>query len=208
MKISHKMSGTGLMSIGIVLISIAFGLGIYNIYDEKRAHVQTAGIMSQLQPMINHNSLEMLQDAIPDYVLDPTMDMPIMELEGNQYIGMIEIPDLSIALPVLSEWSYPHLKIAPCRYKGSAYDSTLILAAHNYESHFGRINELIIGSPIIFIDADGNKFEYEVIDQELLSSNDIDIMEQGEWDLTLFTCTYDARQRITIRCKLSSRYYD
>ena len=28
----------------------------------------------------------------------------------------------------------------------------------------------------------------------------VEEMRAGEWDLTLFTCTYDGRARVTVRC--------
>ena len=45
----------------------------------------------------------------------------------------------------MESWSYPKLKVAPCRYRGSAYLDDLIIAAHNYDRHFGRINTLLPG---------------------------------------------------------------
>ena len=47
--------------------------------------------------------------------------MPETELDGEQYIGVLELPTLSLTLPVQSQWSYPALKVSPCRYAGSAY---------------------------------------------------------------------------------------
>ena len=41
--------------------------------------------------------------------------MTEVEIDGNLYIGYISIPALNKELPVMSTWSYPKLKIAPCR---------------------------------------------------------------------------------------------
>ncbi len=79
---------------------------------------------------------------IPDYQLDPEMEMPEIALEsagGAACIGTLEIPSLDLTLPVMSEWSYPLLKLAPCRYAGSAYQGNLVIAAHNYKTHFRKI---------------------------------------------------------------------
>ena len=78
----------------------------------------------------------------PDYVLNPDMEMPEIQLSGldnASCIGTLKIPALHLELPVLSEWSYPLLRKAPCRYAGSAYKGNLVIAAHNYSSHFGQI---------------------------------------------------------------------
>lgn len=35
---------------------------------------------------------------------------------------------------------------------------------------------------------------------ETLPETAVEEMRAGEWDLTLFTCTYDGRARVTVRC--------
>lgn len=80
-------------------------------------------------------------------------DMPIMTIDGQEYIGYLELPTLDLSLPVMSQWSYPRLRIAPCRYWGNAYDDTLVILAHNYDRHFGRIKNLAIDDPVQFVDA-------------------------------------------------------
>ena len=92
------------------------------------------------------------------------------------------------------------MTIAPCRYTGSAYLDNLILAAHNYSTHFGRLGELTKGDAVIFTDTVGNQFFYQVDEITRLEGTAVEEMEAGEWDLTLFTCTRDSRSRITVRC--------
>ncbi len=139
---------------------------------------------------------------IPDYVLNPEMDMPVLEHNGQDYIGVLEIPVLGLELPVISEWSYPRLKIAPCRYTGSIYTKDMVISAHNYQAHFGQLKNLYEGDRIIFTDADGNVFTYAVDFIETLSPYAIEDMTSGLWDLTLFTCTVGGSYRVTVRCDL------
>ncbi len=137
---------------------------------------------------------------IPDYILNPNMDMPVKEIDGQEYIGKLEIPVLGIELPIISEWSYPRLKIAPCRYTGSAYLDNLTIAAHNYASHFGNIKKLSPGDEVIFTDLDGNIFHYVVASVEILQPTAIEEMTDSEYALTLFTCTIGGKSRVTVRC--------
>ena len=139
---------------------------------------------------------------IPDYVLNPYMEMPVTVIEGHEYIGVLSVPSLGLDLPVMSEWSYPKLKIAPCRYKGSAYTHNLIIAGHNYRKPFSPIKSLEPGERIVFTDAEGNQFFYQVDTVEILKKTAVEQMEAGEWDLTLFTCTYGGQTRFTLRCIL------
>lgn len=119
---------------------------------------------------------------------------------GVDYIGTLEIPALGLSLPIISEWSYPNLKLSPCRYQGSAYTDDLVLAGHNYPSHFGSLKNLYADDEIIFTDIDGNKFNYVVVEQEVLAATAIEEMSSGNWDLTLFTCTIGGKSRMAIRC--------
>ena len=41
--------------------------------------------------------------------------MPTVTIDGYDYIGYVEAPVLGLKLPVMAEWDYDRLKIAPCR---------------------------------------------------------------------------------------------
>lgn len=144
------------------------------------------------------------EDLAPEqpelYELNPQISMPTTVIDGWEYIGVLEIPALGLELPVLSQWSYAGLRIAPCRYQGSAYLDDLVIAAHNYQTHFGRIKELQPGDEVRFTDAEGHVFLYEVLEIEILQPTAIEEMTTGDWDLTLFTCTIGGQSRVTLRC--------
>lgn len=203
--------GTIWMSLGILMILAALVLTGYNLMDEKRAENAAADIISQMEEMNDSQAEDVagdLEDGSdkddsgdePKYKIYPGMEMPTVEIDGRHYIGVLEIPVLELKLPVMDEWSYPNLRIAPCRYKGSIYSEDLIVAAHNYSRHFGQLKNLDAGTEVIFTDADGNTFSYVVAFTETLGKTDVEEMEAGEWDLTLFTCTYGGQTRVTVRC--------
>lgn len=139
---------------------------------------------------------------IPDYILNPEMDMPEISVEENSYIGVLRIPSLALELPIISEWSYDSLKTAPCRYSGSAYQDDLVICGHDYTSHFGRLKYLAAGDTAVFTDMDGNVFTYELLETEILQPTDTDEMESSGWSLTLFTCTIGGQSRLTLRFNL------
>ena len=126
-------------------------------------------------------------------------DEPAYQIDGEEYIGCLELPSISLTLPVMRDWSYPKLRTAPCRYWGSAEDGTLVIMAHNYERHFGNLSMLREGDPVQFIDAAGEIYRYVVSGQQVLESTDIDGMIEGDWDMTLFSCTYGGGARVTVR---------
>lgn len=205
-----KRKGTGLIILGLLLILAAAALTAYNLLESRQAQrisTQTLQVLrTEIAPTeAPAETVEKVPAAeeIPDYIRFPEMEMPIVTVDGQDYVGMITIPGLNLELPVISEWSYPALKIAPCRYEGSAYTGDLILMAHNFDSHFGKIKELRPEDVVIFTDMDGNVFSYRVVELETLPGTAIEDMSAGVWDLTLFTCTYGGRSRVTIRCELT-----
>ena len=216
-KNSRKQEGLLLITIGLLLIAAAFILVSYNVYDELRAEQSARQVVNKLEEYLPSASAPeapvdpagdqepLVSDGrtvIPDYVLSPHMDMPVKTINGTDYIGVLKISALKLELPVISEWNYPNLKTAPCRYSGSAYLNHLIFCGHNYTSHFGNLKNLREGDIATFTDMDGNVFTYKMIEQETLLPTSIDAMESGEWDLTLFTCTVGGQSRVTIRFEL------
>lgn len=191
---SKRKVGIMLIVIGSVLILAAFSLVGYNIWDDHRAQTAIDSVLDQI-------SLKVPDDvAVPDYLLDPTHEMPSMEIEGYLYIGKLSVPSLALELPVMETWDYERMKIAPCRYAGTAYLNNLVICAHNYASHFGRLKNLLPGDRVTFTDMDGNMFFYEVAEVQTLASTSVEEMKSGGWDLTLFTCTFDGQARVTVRC--------
>lgn len=142
--------------------------------------------------------------SAPVYEAHPEAGMPLRYIEGNAYAGRLTIPVLHLDLPVMNDWNYRNLKIAPCRYAGSVYLDNLVIAAHNYLTHFGRIHTLSSGDEVIFTDTDGNSFVYTVAAIEILSPFSVRDMKESTWDLTLFTCTYGGQFRVTVRCQQKS----
>lgn len=195
--------------IGCLLLAAALGITIYNILDNRRAGMAVKATAEQLEEIIPRNMpddaermMPVAEEDIPDYVLNPEMDMPVVQVDGYDYIGTLELPTLGLTLPVMSDWDYPRLKIAPCRYAGSAYQGDLVIAAHNYTNHFGTLKNLKIGDRITFTDSDGNIFSYSVAEIETLDPYAVEDMRSGDWDLTLFTCTVGGQSRVTVRCEL------
>lgn len=193
---------------GLLLFAAALALSVYNLWDGYRAEQSREKLLEEYRDK-NQNISDEGEQAeesdgqIPDYQLNPEMEMPevmLEELDGAACIGVLEIPEIDLKLPVLSEWSYPLLKKAPCRYSGSAYLDNLVIAAHNYRTHFGKLKELEMGDEVIFTDAAGNRFEYKVAVVEALTPQSVEDMTSGEWALSLFTCTLDGKNRVTVRC--------
>lgn len=193
--------GKLLMTIGLLLIAAAFLLMVYNIWESKKAENMSEEILNQIKDGQDENVSSDDADEKPLYEIYPDMEMPVLTIDGVDYIGILTVPSLGLELPVAGNWSYPNLRRSPCRYKGSAYSNDMIIAGHNYSRHFGGLKNLAIGEEISFRDVDGHIFQYQVDDIETIPGTAVEDMHAGEWDMTLFTCTYGGKSRVTIRCR-------
>jgi sortase A len=188
---------------GILCISVAIGLTSYNIYESHRANKQASDVMEKLAYAVSEKDKSAQNsDETPDYITHPDMEMPTVEIDGRRYIGHLEIPNLNLRLPVAAgEFELKTLLKSPALYSGSVYKNNMVIAAHNYNSHFGQLKKLDVGAKVLFIDAEGNVFKFVVSGSETLyPSNRDKLLSEGSWQLTLFTCTYNGKKRFVLRC--------
>lgn len=201
----RKRRAAVLAGIGAVCVMGAGGLALYNSSVDSTAGDISTEVVTQMKSVTVEPSPYYARfidlDTCEEYeeYVEPTV-----EIDGVTYIGRIEIPSLGLDLPVAAEWSGANAKIAPCRWVGTERGNDMIIAAHNYKTHFGMISALKAGDRVVFIDADGNEYPYAVLgDPEIIPGKGADMMKAGageDWDLTLFTCTYGGKSRVTVRC--------
>lgn len=184
-----KKKGKTFIIIGLLMILAAFSLTGYNIWDNMRAAIASNEILAELYKAIENNKPE-----------KHGAEMPELEIDGEFYVAVIQIPDLNLTLPVISSCSENNLRIAPCRYSGSIYTNDLVIAAHNYRSHFGQLDNLSEGAEITIVDFAGDSFTYKVAGVEVLQETAVEEMTSSGWDLSLFTCTIGGKARVTVRC--------
>lgn len=202
----RKLQNRILTYLGLLLIAAALSLTARNFWDSYHAGVEASEAVQKINTLRPSQTETDRTDPIPEeaetpaYILNPEMEMPVLEVDGYNYIGTVDIPALGLSLPVMSEWSYPNLRLSPCRFSGSAYLDDLIIAAHNYSQHFGGLKNLCVGDNVAFTDAEGNVFRYTVSELETVGGNDLEALESSDWDLTLFTCTIGGVDRVTVRC--------
>lgn len=215
MKKSNR-SGKFMMGLGLLLTIAAICLAAYNLWGEYRATknanealLQVAQVIAEKETAAENGeaasdaeSLAAESDQAQGTDSGSNGGMTVRMIDGVDYIGIIEIPSLSLKLPIISEWDDAKLKIAPCRYVGSAYNGDLIISGHSYKNHFRYIRNLAVGESVIFTDFEGTRFVYEVTAYEVVGGSDVEGMLSGEWDLSLFTCTYNGSARHTVRCRL------
>lgn len=188
--------GTLFILIGSVFLIGALGLFLYNENEQNRAAKAVDDLMPQIVEAIRIQQEEK-EDPV---VATDEKEMTVVSIDGIDYIGFVGIPSLGLELPVMADWDYEKLKTAPCRFSGSVFTEDIVIMAHNYKKHFGRLFELTVGDSVTFTDMEGHTVYYEVAALDVLNPEDVDDMTAGDFDLTLFTCTYSGEARITVRC--------
>lgn len=212
--------GKILIAFGVVLVLGACGLFCYYQAEEKQAQLASQSVMEQMlqylqpeetQPAPNPMDPEEPVTSQPGQGEEPPEEEPVypdpydpemtvVELDGYGYVGYITIKDLGKMLPVMSEWDDKRLKTAPCRYMGGTKTDDFVICGHNYKAHLGGLATLKIGSEILFTDMDGEVTTYQVVEVTVLEPTAIEEMTSAEYPLTLFTCTYGGKSRVTVRC--------
>lgn len=197
-----KKAGIIFVLTGMVLIISALSLFYHNYRENKSAGQDAEILLSEMQSIIaageTSGAATTQTETVPAEWTDPTMT--VVEIDGYGYVGYLTIPVLELKLPVMAEWDYSRLRIAPCRHFGSFKTNDLVIAAHNYESHFGYLSKLKPGDTVVFTDMEGMENLYEVELVDTLNPTQVEAVQNSGYDLVLYTCTYGGKTRVTVFC--------
>ena len=207
---SRKIVGHFLMLLGLCLMIGGGSLYYHNQLEDQQAGKASAMMLPEvrleIQKKVSEEPLMLTEptEHVNPYdqaAVDKANEMTVFVKNGWSYIGYLNIPALNLELPVLSEISDYNLGMAPCRHFGSTKSDDLVLAAHNYDFHFGRIRELGPGDEVSFIDMDGILSRYQVVVTDVIQPTDVEKVQDPALDLTLYTCTYGGENRVMVGCR-------
>lgn len=211
----RNTGSTLLIVFGIFFLMAALLLTGYNFWSDRNAQQASAVAVKELSALIPTPTIGIpmdtledhaevspeIEEVLPYYVINPSIEMLEQTIGGTAYVGILEIPTLELELPIASQWNNRTAQKAPCRYTGTPYLNNMVIAGHNYQTHFGKLSTLPTGTQLFFTDMEGNRFSYQIIEFETVQPTAIEEMCTGDWDLTLFTCTIGGRARIAVRCE-------
>lgn len=204
-----RKKGSGLMVTGLLFLLAALLLTGYNFLDSRRAGkaaetiLQEVSVPSELRKAPERS--ELLYTSNKSVSAEPE-EMPIQEAAGLPCIGVLEVPVYQLKLPVVCDWDYEKLELAPCVYTGSYRTSDLVICGHNYPTHFSRLKYIPLGEDIYLTTVDGYVYHYTVDNLETVQPAAIEEMIKADnWDLTLFTCYNGGQTRCAVRCVLNEQ---
>ena len=189
----RRKAGIVCIVLGAALIISALFFLISNTAEDAAAGKSAQTVLEQIERKLTQSEAQ--EDAT-----EQSYEMKVVEIDGYGYIGYLTIPSLELELPVMDDWDYERLKIAPCRQFGSTKSDDIVIAGHNYSRHFGNLQKLKAGDEVIFTDMEGAVNIYEVATVDILPPTAVEEVKNGGYDLTLYTCTYGGRERVTVFC--------
>lgn len=174
--------------------------------ERSSADVMSAALkeIKATQPVLKEAELQVESETSAAEETDEENTVQVtpmtFEVDGNQYIGILEIPSLSLELPIASDCSMQTLKKSPGCYAGLSGTSDLVIGAHNFASHFGSLHSLTADSDVTFTDINGNVYRYRVTEVTEVSPTQVDAVCESEHDLALFTCNSSGARRVVAFC--------
>ena len=192
---------------GVILLAAAVALAVRNFQTDLEAAqsrdtvlLQLADAMPEVEETPATDEPPVTEAPEPEKEEEEKEVLPSVPIDGRNYMGAIRFPALNLELPVLAEYTLPALRIAPAVYSGTPEGNDLVICGHNYRSHFGPLNRLSLGDEILMRTVDGRVYRYTVAATEIVSPLAVADVTNGQWDLTLFTCTLGGQTRFVVRC--------
>lgn len=196
-----KRTGILFVTVGAVLLISALLLFLYNDVESRRAGRQSELLLAEIQAEIKAETVPQTEPAESTEPAETLpAEMPVKVIGKYEYIGYLSIAAIELELPVMAQWDYDRLKTAPCRQFGSARTDDLVIAAHNYRSHFGKLSGLEPGTEILFTDMEGIENHYMLTRQAILPPDAVDAVRNSGHDLVLYTCTPGGETRAAAFC--------
>ena len=149
-----------------------------------------------------HGLMPAVADGVPDVRSDPTMST--VEVDGENFCGIIEIPAYSRKLPVHADWDAGKVTHYPCRYTGSIYQDGLIIGGSDNNGQLDFMKQIANGDTVYFTDMTGLRCSYTVT--SILRTDDVSTsnLTDSEADLTLFVRNSYGLDYIVVRCEIKS----
>lgn len=203
----RKRGSFVLLLLGAALLCAALLLAAKNRREETSAGEAAAALLVQAEQTIAQPAAPpaAVPTPAPSSAVEETLSpspsaSPSAAPEGPAFLGVLSVPAVSLTVPVLAEWSYYHLTLAPCRDCGSVETGDLVIAAHNYDTHFGRLSRIAPGDSVYFTDMAGSTSEYAAASVEQRDPSDAEGVRDSGYPLVLYTCSWDCTARVTVFC--------
>lgn len=201
--------GSAFVFLGVVLMLSALLLFLYNRRESDQAGMASDRALTVMQAQLESNrqstdpeetESETLPESETEDATEPWTTLKVVTVDGYDYVGYLTIPSLELELPIMSNWSMEQLKIAPCIQTGSPLTDDVVIAGHNFRTHFAALHHIKTGAALTFADMEGHRIDYTVTKVETVAPNSVDRVLNSDHDMVLYTCTNAGQARIAVFC--------
>ena len=157
---------------------------------------------SQLSQYYTNTLLTLIpdvQNAVPEERRDNTL--PTLSVNGTDFVGIIEMPKYSCALPVCANWG--KTSSYPCLFDGSIYDSSLQIGATTQKGHYEFYRELSVGDTVYFTDMEGNRYSLEITSLRYETHANKTTLTRENAALTLFVKNIYSFEYLIVSCNIA-----
>ena len=179
--------GVCLVALGVCLAAV-FGLRAYKGERQCRA------VASQIEKLLPERT---------DGVVNADSGLPVLEIGGKDYAGLLEIPGFGLTLPVANDWNEKDLYGAPARFLGAVGETPLVIGGADTAYQFGFCDSIDTGAQITFTDMTGGVFTYTVCRVDRSEEAALSWLQKEDYDLTLFCRDTYSLEYIAVRCAFS-----
>jgi len=138
--------------------------------------------------------------GLPGLFVDSAM--PVLELEGTDFCGILEIPAYGVRLPIGNQWRSGDTRKYPCRFRGSVYDNTLAIGGSDQAGQLPFCDRIQLGERIVVTDLMGMEYSYCLTRVDRNKSAEAVWLTESEADLTIFVRDATSLEYLALRCEL------
>ena len=182
-----------LLILGICLVLVSLCITVIFLVRTHIGAQKRQQVISQL-----HKILPERTAGIPGSY--PSAGMPVLEVDGKDYVALLEAPAFGITLPVADQWDGGRISASPARFWGSAYDNSLVIGGMDDPRQFAFCDKIENGDLVTLTDMTGAVFSYRVSDVDRAKHAETQWLLDGENDLTLFCFDFYSMEYIAVRC--------
>ncbi len=184
-----------LMAVGVALVVLSVGTLLVSTISQRSAVARARDLVVQLR---------LLMPPIHSAGLDDRVNtvMASMEVEGESFCGILEIPAYNKDLPICDAWGDARLQRYPCRYTGSIYDRSLVICGSDNAGQFDFMKQITGGDVLYVTDMTGGRYRYQVADVLRTKEFDFDKMSALQYDLMLYARNSFSLDYTVVFCKI------
>lgn len=191
MKKQTKCSADLVFIIGICLLVVAGAVLISWQWGIRASQQRAEDVVHRLRTLVPEP-----QSAVPEEKRDNAMS--VLSIDGTDFIGILEMPQYSSALPVCADWG--ESSKYPSRLGGSVYDRTIQIGGTAQKGQYDFYRQISVGDSVFFTDMAGNHYAYAVADIRYEKHADQTTLQGENAALTLFIKNVYAFDYIVIFC--------